>query len=170
MATHSNILAWRSLWTQELGRPQSTGSQRVRHDQAFNTFTLSTEMQIFVITGKHIEKLQSVWGKWCELLTSPTLIPLQLDFASHPIKGLNQFPHPLNLTGLVICFDPWNSERACCVTSKPRSQETLGSVVKNPLASTRDMDLIPGSGGSPREGNGNPLPYSCMKDPMDRGT
>ena len=118
------------------------------------------------MTGKHIEKLQSVWGKWCDLLTSPTLIPLQLDFASHPVKGLNQFPHPLNLTGLVICFDPWNSERACCVTSKPRSQETLGSVVKSPLASTRDMGLIPGSGGYPREGNGNPLPYSCMKEPM----
>ena len=29
--------------------------------------------------------------------------------------------------------------------------------------------LIPGSGRSPRVGNGNPLQYSCMKNPMDRG-
>ena len=32
MATHSSILAWRIPWTEELGRPQSMGSQRVRPD------------------------------------------------------------------------------------------------------------------------------------------
>ena len=32
MATHSNILAWRIPWTQDPGRLQSMGSQRVRHD------------------------------------------------------------------------------------------------------------------------------------------
>ena len=32
MATHSSILAWRIPWTEELGRLQSMGSQRVRHD------------------------------------------------------------------------------------------------------------------------------------------
>ena len=32
MATHSNILAWRILWTEEPGRLQSIGSQTVRHD------------------------------------------------------------------------------------------------------------------------------------------
>ena len=32
MATHSSILAWRILWTQEPGRPQFMGSQRVRHN------------------------------------------------------------------------------------------------------------------------------------------
>ena len=45
-------------------------------------------------------------------------------------------------------------------------------VVKNPLAHTgdvRDMGSIPGSGGSPGVGNGNPLQYSCLEDPMDRG-
>ena len=31
-ATHSSILAWRILWTEEPGRLQSIGSQRVRHD------------------------------------------------------------------------------------------------------------------------------------------
>ena len=44
-----------------------------------------------------------------------------------------------------------------------------GSVVKNLPASARDTGTIPGSGGSPGEGNGNPLQYSCLEDPMDRG-
>ena len=39
MATHSSILAWKIPWTEELGRLQSMGSQRVRHDWAANTFT-----------------------------------------------------------------------------------------------------------------------------------
>ena len=34
MATHSSILAWRIPWTEEPGRPQSTGSQKSRHDLA----------------------------------------------------------------------------------------------------------------------------------------
>ena len=33
----------------------------------------------------------------------------------------------------------------------------------------RDAGLIPGSGRSPGEGHGNPLQYSCLEDPMDRG-
>ena len=32
MATHSNILAWRIPWTEDPGRLQSIGLQRVRHD------------------------------------------------------------------------------------------------------------------------------------------
>ena len=32
MATHSSIFAWRILWTEEPGRLQSMGSQRVAHD------------------------------------------------------------------------------------------------------------------------------------------
>ena len=45
-------------------------------------------------------------------------------------------------------------------------------VVKNPpaiLGDIRDVGLIPGSGGSPGEGHGNPLQYSCLENPMDRG-
>ena len=32
-----------------------------------------------------------------------------------------------------------------------------------------DLGLIPGSRRSPGEGNGNPLQYSCLENPMDRG-
>ena len=44
-----------------------------------------------------------------------------------------------------------------------------GSVVKNLPANTGDTGLIPGSGISPIEGNGNPLQYSGLTNPMDRG-
>ena len=45
-----------------------------------------------------------------------------------------------------------------------------GTVVKNLPTNTedaRDMSLIPGSGRSPGKGNGNPLQYSCLENPMD---
>ena len=35
--------------------------------------------------------------------------------------------------------------------------------------SAGDPGLIPGSGRSSGEGNGNPLPYSCLDNPTDRG-
>ena len=43
------------------------------------------------------------------------------------------------------------------------------SVVKNLPFNVGDVDLIPGSGRSPGEGNGNPFQYSCLGNPMDRG-
>ena len=45
-------------------------------------------------------------------------------------------------------------------------------VVKNPPANvgdTGDAVSIPGLGRSPGVGNGNPLQYSCLENPMDRG-
>ena len=41
--------------------------------------------------------------------------------------------------------------------------------VKEITSNTRDPGLIPGSGRSPGEGNGNTLQYSCLKNSMDRG-
>ena len=46
-------------------------------------------------------------------------------------------------------------------------------MVKNPHANAgeiRDIDLIPGLRGSPGEGHGNAHQYSCLDNPMDRGT
>ena len=43
-----------------------------------------------------------------------------------------------------------------------------GSVVIDLPAKSGDVGLIPGPGRSPAEGNGNPLQYSCLGNPMDR--
>ena len=45
----------------------------------------------------------------------------------------------------------------------------MDKLVKNPPVNAGDVGSIPGSGRSPREGNGNPLQYSCLGNPMDRG-
>ena len=42
-------------------------------------------------------------------------------------------------------------------------------MIKNPPASARDASSIPGSGRSPGGGNGNPIQYSCLGNPMDKG-
>ena len=44
-----------------------------------------------------------------------------------------------------------------------------GSDSKASACNKGDLSLIPGSGGSPGEGNGTPLQYSCLKNPMDGG-
>ena len=44
-----------------------------------------------------------------------------------------------------------------------------GTEVKNPPAGAEAMASIPGLERSPGEGNGNPLWYSCLGNPMDRG-
>ena len=52
------------------------------------------------------------------------------------------------------------------------SASQVALVVKNLPANAgdvRDAGLIPGSGRSPGEGNGNPFQYSCLENPMDRG-
>ena len=43
-------------------------------------------------------------------------------------------------------------------------------VVKNPTASAGDVGSVPRSGRCPGGGHGNPLRYSCLENPVDRGT
>ena len=56
-----------------------------------------------------------------------------------------------------IFKDPYRVYRAAWVAQWQR--------IRLPI---QHAGLIPGSGRSPREGNGNPLPYSCLENPMDR--
>ena len=59
-----------------------------------------------------------------------------------------------------------------CVRTRARMSPQVALVVKNPLANTgdvRDVGSIPESGRCPGEGNGNPLQYSCLENPMDKG-
>ena len=48
-------------------------------------------------------------------------------------------------------------------------QITGGSEVKASASNAGDLGSIPESGRSSGEGNGNPLQYSCLEDPMDGG-
>ena len=83
---------------------------------------------------------------------------------------------PPSYAGTPFLFHPHQPH--CCV-SQPykvclRDSEGFpgGMLVKNPPASAGDRgdaSSIPGSGRSPGGGHGNPLQYSCLGDPMDRG-
>ena len=42
--------------------------------------------------------------------------------------------------------------------------------IKNPPANAEDLVSISGSGRTPGGGNGNPFQYSCLRNPMDRGS
>ena len=53
--------------------------------------------------------------------------------------------------------------------SPPPPGFPAGSVIKNLPANAGDTGSIPGLGRSPGGGNGNPLQYSCLENPLDRG-
>ena len=52
---------------------------------------------------------------------------------------------------------------------KPGESYTGGSEVEASACNAGDLGSIPGSGRPPGEGNGNPLQYSCLENPMDGG-
>ena len=58
-----------------------------------------------------------------------------------------------------------------CYPDFPRAffeKKTCGSVINNLPDNAGNAGLIPGSERSSGEGNGNPLQYSCLGNPMDR--
>ena len=52
---------------------------------------------------------------------------------------------------------------------EPMKGSPGGAEVKASACNVGDLGSIPGSGRSAGEGNGNPLQYSCLENPMDRG-
>ena len=103
-----------------------------------------------------------------------------LPFASHPRVKVQErayswssFMYPLLFPPALDQGEEWSNH-----SSLHSIREVLyvqwqgfpgGSVVKNPPAFAGDTGSIPGSGRSPGGMNGNPLQYSCLENPMDRG-
>ena len=68
---------------------------------------------------------------------------------------------------------PWKAQCLILCIAYMLVSHFYNAVVKNLPANAGDaeaMGLIPGSGRSPRGINGNLLQYSCLENPMDRGT
>ena len=61
MTIHSSIVAWRIPWTEQLDGLQSTKSQRVGHDRATNTFTLSAIYDYPLLNSHNLINI-SYWG------------------------------------------------------------------------------------------------------------
>ena len=66
MATHSSILAWRIPWTEEPGRLQSMGSQRVRHEWAtsLSFFSFSLSLNSYVAMDKWHSNIHPIVLMW----------------------------------------------------------------------------------------------------------
>ena len=75
----------------------------------------------------------------------------------------------LNFLTRVYTKSSYNNEKKSMLQKNLFERSILKAV--NPASAEDESDpgLIPGSGRSPGEGNGNPLQYSCLGNPMDRG-
>ena len=67
-----------------------------------------------------------------------------------------------------MVYSPWGHKESE-TTEETACMHTSGSDGKGSACNTGDLGLIPGSGRTPGEGNGNPLQYSCLENSMDRG-
>ena len=81
------------------------------------------------------------------------------------MSGLKHLPFLDSVTDYLLLFRLHNQFLFCFFMGFPG-----GSVVKDMPANAGDSGLILGSERSPGEGNGNPRQYSCLENPMDRGS
>ena len=80
-----------------------------------------------------------------------------------------QLSHPYMTTGKIIALTRWTFvSRVMSLLFNMLSDFPGGSDGKASVYNAGDPGLIPGSGGSPGEGNGSPLQCFCLENPMDR--
>ena len=122
--------------------------------------------------GRCLGRREAVWQG-----SSPYL-PLSSSVAHPPVTPVRSSPlegrddlwltcNPLNMVNMMRC-QLWHIIwwRWYDVTFRDFSG---GSEVKASACNAGDLGSIPGLGRTPGEGNGNPLQYSCLENPMDRG-
>ena len=101
MATHSSTFAWRIPWTEEPGRLQSMGLQRVRYDWATNTFSF-----VSWCLGSRWRYLleRSYWPKCLKLSELSTCLTfLLLIVPQQPHSGATPLREVLVLVKIVAC-------------------------------------------------------------------
>ena len=92
MATHSSLLAWRIPWTEESGRPQSMGSQRVRDDWVTFTFKVNG-LQLYPCLT-HLNCYRSETGRWQR--------PVKCSPLPVSVKGVS-LGHPTSVCLGIVC-------------------------------------------------------------------
>ena len=106
ITTHSNILAWRILWTEDPGGLQSMGLQRVGHDWTTNTFFLSGILALQPEIKPILPALEGKVSTTGTIGKSPHLDMLWLPFSplDLPHKGPSLPPPPLYLPCFILLF------------------------------------------------------------------
>ena len=129
---------------------------------------------IFAFTGK-----KSTWS-WCMILLMCLLNSvcyyLLRNFAFIFTKNLLSYDFLfLQCSCLVFTWSQWWSNKmslavSCLQFCKSLRRTSLVAQMVNHLPTNAgELGSIPGSGWSSGEGNGNPLQYSCLENPMERG-
>ena len=73
-------------------------------------------------------------------------------------------------TSIAVAFEDKCTSAFFCISVKLLDTKACpGGSVERILLQCRSLGFSPGSERSPGEGSGNPLQYSCLEDPMDRG-
>ena len=111
----------------------------------------------------------SVWG-FRAILFVPSATPAWNGFESKTQGSHRLLCHHLLLTSIEACSF---SERLRQQNKKGTTMKSLyfpaGSDGKESACNVGDLGSIPGSGRPPGGGHGNPLQYSCLENPTDRG-
>ena len=200
MATHSTIVAWRIPWTEKPGGLQSTGLQRVRHNWVTNSFTFHCELhyptpqmwgviitqqadagKITVLVSNRI--VSSLLSNLLPHLVPSSHLPLLILYLLLDWEKKTFTPSALQIY-LRLCrcpffpsFGSWaNSFLSyqrrsfqCFLDLTPAwevipSQVVCASVFPSFIFNFPFPHFLNG------KRNGNPLQYSCLENPMDKGT
>ena len=134
------------LWSAEV-KKQSSGIESDSSESGWPLQLLTPKLQFF----KGTVRLRGWWG-WREVV----LVPLVAGTDGESRKAWGGVQ--VGGQGSGLGYQQWASQVALVVKKLPTN---TGDV--------RDMGSISGSGKSPGGGRGNPLQYSCLENPMDRG-
>jgi len=118
------------------------------HQNLKYTFSLTSKSQFlyFIISAK-----TCTW--MCTVILSSVFILIKIIHA-------HSFKNEIILQGLLL--------KTTLPISRSSGTSLVAQMVKNRPAMPGDPSSIPGLGRSPGEGNGNPLQYSCLENPMDK--
>ena len=177
--THSSIIAWRIPGTGKPGGLLSMGSHRVGHDwsdaAAAAAAAMNIHVQVFVWSYDFIFLRYIPWDRIIGLLGSRYMF-------SFIRKGQTYFKVYMIFYALLQCLRilvasyPCHSND-CAISISLWLNLHFPLVIRVPwwlsgkesACSAGDLGSIPGLGRSPGGGHGNPLQYSCLENPMDRG-
>ena len=155
MATHSSIFAWKIPWTEEPGGLQPVWSQKAEHNWVIEC----THTHTHTHTLTHSQRESGQTGESC------CYGPLWLtSYEGHIDEGAEtKF-----LNACYILSSVWFLN-GIVINIYLTLLCPCGSDGKASAYNAGDLGLIPGSGRSPGEGNGNPLQHSCLENPMVGG-
>ena len=144
MAPYSSTLAWKIPWMEEPGRLQSMGSLRVGHDWA-------TSLSLFTFHFHALEEEMAIHSSVLAWRIPGTAGPGGL-----PSMGSHRVGHDWSDLAAVAAAAAYLLHNKNWASLKTQ-------MVKN-LSATQETWVW-----SLREGNGYPLQYSCLENPIDRG-